>query len=42
MFTDIEVEPSASCGGVIREFACLRAALPGTMARERGVGHGGK
>ena len=42
VFTDIEDEPGATCGGVIREFACLRAAPPGAMARERSVGHGGK
>ena len=42
VFTDIEDEPGATCGGVIREFACLRAAPPGAMARERRVGHGGK
>ena len=29
VFTDIEDEPGAPCGGVIREFACLRAAPPG-------------
>ena len=38
VFTDIEDEPGAPCGGVIREFACLRAAPPGAMARERRVG----
>ena len=42
VFTGIEDEPGATCGGVIREFACTRAAPPGAMARERRVGHVGK